>query len=80
MGFFRRGWTTACLKQVGMEPVARELIIERLLGPATSKTSFRKAVGIISRGQVADFMEETISMREGSVMGWKQTKSDEQTQ
>ena len=36
-------------------------------------------MGIISRGQVADVMEETISMRKGSVMGWKQTKSDEQT-
>ena len=80
MVFFRRGWTTACLKQVGIVPVARELLtIERMLGAAMSKTSFRRAVGTISRGQVADFIEETIFIREGSVMGWKQSKSDEQT-
>lgn len=54
------------------------LIIDRMLGPAMSKTSFKRAVGTILRGQVAEFMEETISVREGSVMGWNQFNSDEQ--
>ena len=59
--------------------MARELlIIERMLGPAMSKTSFRRAAGTVSRGQVADFMDETVFTRECRVLGWKQFKLDEQ--
>ena len=72
--------TTSCLKQVGTVPVDRELLImERRLGPLVSKTSFRRAVGTQSRGQVEGFMVETICVREASVMGLKQSSLEEQT-
>ena len=49
--FFRRGWTTACLKQVGTVPVARELlIIERNAGSDSIKDILQESSGDIIKG------------------------------
>lgn len=47
-------------------------------GLAMPKKSFRRAVGTMSKKQVAGFMVTTISVSEGRVMGWEQSNLDEQ--
>ena len=46
-GFFKRGWTTLCLKECGEVPLFRELlIINKILGPTVLITSLRNLVQI----------------------------------
>ena len=67
------------MKQVGTVPVARELLMmERMLGPAVSITSFRRVEGMISSGQVAVFIVEMSLIRIGSVTGRKLSRLEEQ--
>ncbi len=62
LGFLRNGCTTAFLRQDGTVLEANKIfIIERTLGPRESKTSLRRRVGTISRGQEADFILKTVS-------------------
>ena len=54
-GFLRRGWTRACLNVDGKIPSERERERERLtrfvmIGPSSLKQSFRRKVGMESRG------------------------------
>lgn len=51
------------MNQFKAEPLARELLMmERMLGLAMS---FRRAVGTVSRREIAGFMVATIFVRDG---------------
>ena len=50
-GFLRRGWTSACLNDDGKIPSERERLTRFvMIGPSSLKQSFRRKVGMESRG------------------------------
>ena len=50
-GFLRRGWTRACLNDDGKIPSERERLTRFvMIGPSSLKQSFRRKVGMESRG------------------------------
>ena len=52
-GFLRRGWTRACLNDDGQIPSERERLTRFvMIGPSSLKQSFRRKVGMESRGLV----------------------------
>ena len=64
LGFFRRGWTEACLKLDGTTPVFKQLFITaRVRGQMVSKTSLKRREGMMSEGLKVDFRLETTSDR-----------------
>ncbi len=75
LGFFKRGWTTACLKVNGKMLVPKELlVINKILGPTVSVTSLRSLVGKISRLHVVDFIRDMTSDKKNSDTGSKLPK------
>ena len=50
-GFLRRGWTRACLNDDGKIPSERERLTRFvMIGPSSLKQSFKRKVGMESRG------------------------------
>ena len=65
-GFFKRGWTTACLKEC-----------VKILGPAMSITSPHELINLVgrkSRLQVGGFICDVSFVRKGREPGSKQLK------
>ena len=61
-GFLRRGWTRACLNDDGKIPSERERLTRFvMIGPSSLKQSFRRKVGMESRGHCL-FSEEEMSL------------------
>ena len=61
-GFFRSGCTRAFLKLEGKTPEDRErFMIDKMEGATVSRISFRKGVGIKSKGQEDDFISITVA-------------------
>ena len=61
-GFFRRGWTSACLNDDGKIPSERERLTSFvMIGPSSLKQSFRRKVGMESSGHCL-FSEEEMSL------------------
>lgn len=76
LGFLRRGWTTTCLKHDRTESVATELLMmDRMLGLTAPRTSLRRFVEMMSRGQVVGFIWAIISSSRDNVMRLKQTNT-----
>ena len=61
-GFLRRGWTRACLNDDGKIPSERERLTRFvMIGPSSLKQSFRRKVGMESRGHCL-LSEEEMSL------------------
>lgn len=78
VGFLRRGFILAVLKDAGTMPEVREeLISEVRNGRMSLETSWRREEGIVSRGQVVAWLEVIILLTSSEVRGINWVKTEE---
>ena len=78
VGFLRRGFILAVLKDAGTMPEVREeLIIEVRNGRISLETSWRREEGIASRGQVVAWLDVIILLTSSEVRGINWVKTEE---
>ena len=78
VGFLRRGFILAVLKDAGTMPEVREeLISEVRNGRMSLETSWRREEGIASRGQVVAWLDVIILLTSSEVRGINWAKTEE---